>query len=240
MHDERELTEHVTSESCNGRSVLRSARGHELHFEELLHLQPLRLRIRQEDGDVRSRRMRGGPRLARLHLDVDVRMRHAERCEPRHEQFAREEWRHQHAQPPSASPSGDLREAAVERLEQWLHVFEQCVAGGGEIQRSRLALEQRDAERLFELLDLVAHGGRREEQLVRRHLEAAMARSVRRDGAWERRMCRSLAAADANAMTIPCCPARRACCISRKLRGTCGCVARRWPGGARSWSVAAR
>jgi len=71
----------------------------------------------------------------------------------------------------------DLRKAAIEGLQQRLHLIEQRVSGSRELQRAVLRFEQPHSERILQLLHLVTDGGGREKQFVRGELEAAMARS---------------------------------------------------------------
>src|SRR5690242_19049746 len=114
--------------------------------------------------------MCGRTRIRRLDLQGDVRMGGRVVRESRHEQLTREERRELYPQTRATSAARGLREAAVERVEQWLHLFEERVARSGELERARLALEEAQAEQRFELLDLMTHRRRREKEFVGGHL----------------------------------------------------------------------
>jgi hypothetical protein len=66
---------------------------------------------------------------------------------------------------------------SVECLQEGLNLIQQCVAGCRQLERTSLTLEQTDSERILQLLHLMTHRGRCQEQLVGGELEAAMTRS---------------------------------------------------------------
>ena len=92
----------------------------------------------------------------------------------RNEQLARKKRRQQHAQRVPAVAPRDLGETSVECFEQRFHFIQQRVSGRGQLERACLTFKQAHTERVLQLFHLVTHGGRREEQLVRGELEAAM------------------------------------------------------------------
>ena len=61
--------------------------------------------------------MIGGPRIARVELNVDERMRLAELIESRDEQLVGKKCRCAHAQRLAAIVPGELRQCAIESIE---------------------------------------------------------------------------------------------------------------------------
>ncbi len=133
--------------------------------------------IGQENGDIRGGWMQRRARFARVHLNIDIRVRGAKAREPWNEQLAGEERWQQHAERVPASAPRHVRESPVEGLEQRLDFVEECMTGCREIDGASPALEQPHAQSVFQLFHLMAHGGRCQEQLVGRDFEAATTRS---------------------------------------------------------------
>src|SRR6185437_8462056 len=134
----------------------------------------LRLRVGEQDRDVRGRRMDGGPWIAGIDLNVDLAMLVAETRQSRNEQLGGEEGRQEYAQAPPAAAAGDLGDGAVERDEQRLDLREESGTRGSQLQGARLAHEDLYAERRLQLLHLVADCGRCQIQLIGGELEAPM------------------------------------------------------------------
>ena len=64
----------------------------------------------------------------------------------------------------------------MQLLYQGIHLAVQQFAPAGQLQLATAPLEELLAQRLLQVLDLVAHGGRGDVQVLRRQAEALMAR----------------------------------------------------------------
>src|SRR6516165_1398402 len=120
--------------------------------------------------------MTNRPRIARVELNIDGRVRRAEILEPRDEQLVGEQRGCTHAQRLPAIAARELRERPVESLEQRLDLPQQSQAGRCQLERARAPLEQSQAEDRLELSHLVADGRGRQAKLVSRELEAQLPR----------------------------------------------------------------
>src|SRR5690606_37515303 len=109
-----------------------------------------------------------------IDLDVHVRVGFAETRKPRNEQLAREERRQLHPQKTPPVAAREAGETLTERIQQRGDFAVQSVSGGRQLERSRLAVEQPHTESLLQLFHLVTDRGRRQKQLVRSDLEAAV------------------------------------------------------------------
>src|SRR6516165_10436276 len=120
--------------------------------------------------------MTNRPRIARVELNIDGRMRRAEILEPRDEQLVGEQRGCTHAQRLPAIAARELRERPVESLEQGLDLPQQSQAGRRQLERARAPLEQAQAEDRLELFHLVADRRGGQAKLVSRKLEAQLPR----------------------------------------------------------------
>src|SRR5688500_5846976 len=113
-----------------------------------------------------------GTRIAGVDLNVDARVAVMEIVQARREELASEEGRHDDMQLPPCIRARSAEHRGLQCRKRGLEVVEQLATRRGERDRSGTSLEERHAQLLFELLDLMADGGRCEGKPLRRGLEA--------------------------------------------------------------------
>ena len=105
-------------------------------------------------------------------LDIDVAVHCTEARQPWQQQLAGKKWRHLQAHDRAAESYPQLFGDRLEAREHRVDVFQIVRAGFGQREGSRAAIEQRQAEFVFEHLDLVTDGRSGDTQLVGGSLEA--------------------------------------------------------------------
>ena len=98
--------------------------------------------------------------VAGVDLDVDMRKLPGEIGEARNEEFAGKKWLHGNSQFFTLFCTAVACGGGVEFADQRMNVVEQGLACFGQPERPPLSLEQPRTEFFFEVLDLVADGGR--------------------------------------------------------------------------------
>ncbi len=102
-------------------------------------------------------------------------MRRRETAQARHEPACGEGRRRGYRQGAVLARVARSLDRRCETLQTFAHFRQDRLAFGGQRECPGQPMEELHAERVFQRLDLVAHRGRRDEELFRRLLEAAMA-----------------------------------------------------------------
>ena len=159
MNDQRKVAGNSAGYKLDAVVKLMRANCDETNVKETIVVNSVGWGSKQPNRNVHTSVEAADFGISRFHADRDIRIGAQKIRKARDQQFAGKQWLNRQSHGRTACPLAVSLDDSVKIVECRSKIVQQSPAGIREAHRARQTFEQRDAEGLFELLDLVTDGG---------------------------------------------------------------------------------